>query len=216
MVTGIVVREVDGSSNRMRERFRVQKALSKGSRTISRVPMRTSTHPDFAYGNSAGYSLLRSIERMHTEMLEFKAEAEQGTRSLREDTERETKALKDELMILRPLRETAVNIRRRFFATFRRDHDKLPTPGDTAIIQIGNHAAHKGDVITDVSLFRNHFMDCHSTFVEIYGLDWCEAYPLLGILLDCSTPPVFSAVRGPRRARWGDCQDPRTRRDGKM
>jgi len=27
---------------------------------------------------------------------------------------------------------------------------------------------------------------------------------------------VFSAVRGPRKARWGDCQDPRTRRDGKM
>ena len=27
--------------------------------------------------------------------------------------------------------------------------------------------------------------------------------------------PVFAVVRGPRRARRGDCQEPGTRRDGK-
>jgi len=46
----------------------------------------------------------------------------------------------------------------------------------------------------------------------LFGAAWNGHEGLVKMLLE----PVFSAVRGPRRARRGDCQDPRTRRDGKM
>ena len=200
--------------------------------------MRTSTYPNMPYGNSAGHSLLRSIERMHTDMLEFKAEAEQEiravreekeqeakalreeterliqeetervtktfreeteqlvregiervTKTLREEAERETKALKEELVLLRPLRETAVDIRRRFFAVFHRP--RVPAPGDLTTISFGNRAAHSGDLITDVMLFRHQLIDCDETFKEIYGMDWRETDHLLGMFLGSSTPAMI-------------------------
>ena len=52
----------------------------------------------------------------------------------------------------------------------------------------------------------------HALAVEIGETDFdSENAPSIGALL-----AVFSRVRGPRRARRGDCQEPWTGRDGKM
>ncbi|PUU72397.1 hypothetical protein B9Z19DRAFT_1137751 [Tuber borchii] len=210
MVTGIVVGEVQGCSNRMREHFRIQKSLTKGTRRITRVQTRTTTHPQIAYANSAGRSLLSTFENMYQEMQDFKAESEKVTGALQQEvvklqdckaeskkvtgvlqqevvklqefkakSEEQTIAHTQELVVLRPLRRTGVDIRRRFYATFRRPRE--PADGDPAIIIDGNRAAHSGDVITDVSLFRHGLLhdDDLETFQELYGLGWAEAESLL-------------------------------------
>lgn len=177
MVTGLVVSEVEGCSDRRRERFRVKMSLAHGSRSITRVAKRTSTRPNTTYANSAGRSLLRSIEKMQTEIRENKAH---------------TMALKEELKWLRPLRSTSIDIRSRFFAIFRRGGET--DPDDPWIIKFGNEAAHSGDVETDVSLFRHNFLDFEETFKKVYGLDWGEAEGFLGMLLDSSTPVMIISL----------------------
>jgi len=92
--------------------------------------------PATAIANPGASLFLLSILTMETKIEQLVARME---------------ALQKELTILRPLQDTAVSIRDRFFATF------LPSPvstniGNPSLISVGKEKAHDGDVVTDVCL----------------------------------------------------------------
>ncbi|PWW72888.1 hypothetical protein C7212DRAFT_366058 [Tuber magnatum] len=170
MVTRLVYTEVDESADHRRELFRVKRFLTTEARSISRMRARTSANQT-AYANKPGRSLLRSIQEMKNDILELRNKVD--------NQEYGTKALTEELVILRPLKDTAVDIRRRFFATYRRREHGMEDE-DPPTINSGNLRAHAGDVCLDICLFKNHLIECDVTFSTLYGLSWLEAEPLLG------------------------------------
>jgi len=60
-------------------------------------------------------------------------------------------------------------------------------------------------LLSPASMFRDHH-DCRFSVIN-RGRGWKPG----GV----GGEAVFAAVRAPRGARWGDCQEPGTRRDGK-
>jgi gas vesicle protein len=146
-----------------------------------------------AYANKPGRSLLRSIQKMENDILALQNKVddeEHKTKALQnkaKELQNKAKELQNrvddqakELMILRPLTDTAVDIRKRFFATYRRREQEMEDK-DHSIINSGNRRAHAGDVCLDVCLFRNHLIeyDHDATFSTLYGLSWLEAESLL-------------------------------------
>jgi len=87
-----------------------------------------------------------------------------------------------ELMMLRPVKDTAIGICDRFFATFLKSkasgHIIL---GNHSVIEIGNQKAHEGDVETDICLLEHDMIRYPTTFRRLYGLAWAEAKSLLGM-----------------------------------
>jgi len=108
---------------------------------------------------------------------------EEAVKAEREIQQRATEALcriTKEVMMLRPLKTTAIDIRQRFFATFRRGQHSREVD-DHLIIDCGNLQAHAGDVVLDVCLFRNHEICSEETFSILYGVSWLQAEQLLGM-----------------------------------
>jgi len=101
-------------------------------------------------------------------------------------------------MMLRPLKATAIDIRQRFFATFRRKQDSLQVH-DQLIIHCGNHRAHAGDVALDVCLFKNHLICSDETFSTLYGVSWVPAEELLGMLV--YSPTLYQTICTSNRDR---------------
>ncbi|KAG0644724.1 hypothetical protein HOY80DRAFT_1028136 [Tuber brumale] len=83
-----------------------------------------------------------------------------------------------ELMISRPLQDTAVDIRGTFFATYHLRKDEIKDE-DRVTIRSGKRRAPAGDVCLDVYLIKNHALACEDTFYTQYGLPWFEAQSLL-------------------------------------
>ncbi|KAG0644537.1 hypothetical protein HOY80DRAFT_740295 [Tuber brumale] len=173
MVTGLVYTEVNRSADHRRERSRVKKSLTAEARLIRRM-RGTTPAKQKAYANKAGRSLLRSIHKMESDIVDLQNKVHE-----QEDNHiRSTKYLTEELMILRPLKENAVAIRRRFFATHRRSQDEMEHD-DPLTIDSGNKSAHRGDVCLDVCLFKNRLIEYDDTFCTLYGLSWSDAEALL-------------------------------------
>ena len=108
---------------------------------------------------------------------------EEAVKAEREIQQRATEALcriTKEVMMLRPLKATAIDIRQRFFATFRRGQHSREVD-DHLIIDCGNLQAHAGDVVLDVCLFKNHEICSEDTFSILYGVSWRQAEQLLGM-----------------------------------
>ncbi|KAG0124303.1 hypothetical protein HOY82DRAFT_634397 [Tuber indicum] len=95
------------------------------------------------------------------------ADYEEALKAECEARKEATEALMKEVTVLRPLKRTAVNIRERFFATYRRKKDALRIE-DPFIIDSGNLRAHAGDVILEVCLFQNHLISFEETFSDLY------------------------------------------------
>jgi len=88
-----------------------------------------------------------------------------------------------ELTMLRPVKDTAIGIRDRFFATILQSraqgHIIL---GNDSVIQIGNQKAYEGDVETDICLLEHDMIRYPTAFRQLYGLTWTEAKSLLGMV----------------------------------
>ena len=118
------------------------------------------------------------------------------TKAGKEETEalkKETRTLTEEVTMLRPFKETAVDIRKRFFATFRRREGGQENE-DPSTIDSGNQRAHAGDVCLDVCLFRHHLIECDDNFSTLYGLSWPEAEALLGMLCYSFRSPMTICI----------------------
>lgn len=193
MVTGLVYTEVNPSADHRRERSRVKKSLATEARLIRRM-RGTTPAKQKAYANKAGRSLLRSIHKMESDIVDLQNKVHE-----QEDNHiRSTKCLTEELMILRPLKENAVAIRRRYFATYRRSQDEMEDD-DPLTIDSGNKSAHRGDVCLDVCLFKKRLIEYDDTFSTLYGLSWSDAEALLGYeQLVCAMNARASAITDSR------------------
>ena len=100
--------------------------------------------------------------------------------------------------MLRPLKATAIDIRQRFFATFRRKQDSLQVD-DQLINHCGNLRAHAGDVVLDFCLFKNHLICSDETFSTLYGVSWVQAQELLGMLV--YSPTLYQTICTANRDR---------------
>lgn len=210
MVIGLVYTEVPGNADQTREVFRIKRALTTGAQRISRMRAGTPGN-NTAYANKPGRSLLRSIRTMEkklndqaTDLLTLQKKVDDQESDIlalrKKDNEQETEIVElqkrddqqdYELMMLRPLKDTTIDIRKRFFATHIRKKGE-DEPEDTATIMSGNLRAHAGDVCLDASLFKNGLIEEYDdTFSSLYGLSWSTAESLLGML-----PTVFSGGCG--------------------
>lgn len=200
MVGSIVYCDVDGNTDPVKELAAVKLSLTTAVDSVKMARVKTSTRPKTAYGNVSGTSILQSIEDMKIEMRQankktedkiakLEIDAETHNRECRAKTrtlEEQIEVLTQEANVLRPLRNIAVDIRKRFFATSRRGVEEERNPMDDITIDAGNRRAHEGDVITDVALFHNRLMTSFATFTRLYGLPWKDAEKLLGILINSS------------------------------
>ncbi|PWW75293.1 hypothetical protein C7212DRAFT_322750 [Tuber magnatum] len=163
MVSGLIYCDVDGNVDHSKELEAVMASLTTAARSISPVQVRTYAKPKTVYTNEPGCSLLQSLQTMASKI---------------DVLQKKTEVLSEKVAILGPLKNTAVDIRKRFFATFRRKKRHLAM-GDRSTIASGNNRAHARDVCTDVSLFRNKLICSGDTFTALYGLHWREAGDLL-------------------------------------
>jgi len=153
-----------------------KKGLTDEIQSVSRVQIRTSTTPQDAYANGPGASLLQSFHDRFEKLEQQGMEQREKVAVL----EKEGVTLKEKITVLWYLKDSAVAIRKRFFATYDRKQDQVQNSKDPAIGQ-GNKVAHDGDVITDVCLIENDLMDYKDTFTALYGLDWESAKELSGM-----------------------------------
>ena len=124
MVAGLVYTEVrvDANGDPRAEDLGVRRSLARGARSVSRMRIRDSPNQRTVYANGPGRSLLRSVLALHKkteeqeEALRAETEARRAeTEACKEATEglekKKIQTLTQELMILGPLRGTAINIR---------------------------------------------------------------------------------------------------------
>ncbi|KAG0123144.1 hypothetical protein HOY82DRAFT_575198 [Tuber indicum] len=204
MVIGLVYTEVDGDADSRQELARVKRSLSLRARSVSRIRVRTSANPKTAYANKRGQSLLRSLQDTEN-ALKAETEARKAeTDALKAETKAliaEMRVLTREVTILRPLKETAVDIRKRFFAAFERSQG-APEEEYGPSIDSGNKKAHAGDVFLDICLFRHQLLKCDESFLSLYGLSWYEAETLIGYKLLVSAMNKRATVLTDRRLQW--------------
>ena len=193
MATGIVYTEVDGSADPKIEVSRVKRALRDGVTKISRTGVRTLAN-QIAYGNEGGRSLLTLMHKMNNDVLALQRKVDdqqrKHTESIKELTETKdvsikaltetTAALTKEVNTLRPLGENTIEIRKRFFAIYRRRKHRGKR-NDRTTIRSGNFAAHGGDVRLDAKLFKNGLIEYEDTFLALYGLSWLEPESLFSM-----------------------------------
>jgi len=157
MVSATIYCEIAGSPHLRTELKMIQKVLSEAVPTIKRETIGPYTSPQSIYGNEARVSLLQSVLKTKSEVKQLRAETRELARKLDQQAE-EIKQLQKTKTLLQPLQGTALAIRRRFFATFRRV-EHLGGSGLVSTILGGNKVAHDGDVVTDICLFRNGLID---------------------------------------------------------
>jgi len=168
MLAGLVYCKVDRNNPKtpgQNDREVVAEGLKDVILTISLVQIGTYSRPETTYCNDAGGGLLSRLRKM-------------------EEKVNRLDALEAEVIMLRPLRKSAVGIRARLFATSR-VHAGMGGIGLQAFIDDGNEIAHRGDVVTDICLLRHGLIEYHTTFTYLYGMDWRAAMNLIGKLINC-------------------------------
>jgi len=150
----------------------------------------------------ARHEALKAERQAREEAINAEGEArEEAIKAEREVQRLATEALcriTEEVTMLRPLKATAIDIRQRFFATFRRKEDSLPVD-DRLIIHCGTLRAHAGDVVLDVCLFKNHLICSDETFSTLFGVSWVQAEELLGMLV--YSPTLYKTICSSNRDR---------------
>ena len=89
-----------------------------------------------------------------------------------------------------PLREIAVRIRIRFFATYCRSQG-LEVKERSESIRRGNSSAHWGNVVTDVLLLRRGLIVYEKAFTLLYGVGWRGTEELIDKRIDIALPRVL-------------------------
>ena len=179
MISSLVFCDTKTDPDPERELAAAKKGLTDGILSVSRVQVRTSAGPKEAYANEHGASLLELVDEMRTQIKTL----EQQVMEQREKMtvlEGEGMTQKEKITVLWHLKDSAVAIRKRFFAVYSY---KLK-PGQISkdpVIKEGNQVAHDGDVITDICLMENGLMDDKETFTALYGLKWERAKELSGM-----------------------------------
>ncbi|KAG0643724.1 hypothetical protein HOY80DRAFT_1133629 [Tuber brumale] len=165
MVVGLVYQDVDGFSDPRGDLAMIKMCLAEEFSSVVPVQIGSYSHAETAYTNEAGGSFLRSIrseiQQLSAETKDLRAENKDlraETKALRAENKdlrkesgcqkEELNRLRGEMTVLRPLRDNAICIRKRFFAI-----------------------AHSGDVITDVYLLEKGYMHCFEAFKILYGMD---------------------------------------------
>lgn len=163
--------------------LRLRKVSLIQSNLYHELQVRTYAHPQRAYANEPSFSILKSIKAMEArlQMLEEKIRGQEWI------------AIRDEITILRPLRDTAVGMRKEFFATFLRDQQS-DTIGNPAAVREGDQIAHVGDVVTDICIIKNGLMDYKEAFRALYGLNWQMAQELIGTYIYFYQSPLPTAL----------------------
>jgi len=168
MLAGLVYCEVDRNNSKtpgQNDREVVAEGLKKVIPTISLVQTGTYSSPETTYCNDSGRGILSQLRKM-------------------EEKVNRLEALEAEVVMLRPLRKTAVGIRARFFATSR-VQARMGGIGLRPSIDDGNEIAHGSDVVTDICLLKHGLIQSHQTFTYLYGMDWRVAMNLIGKLINC-------------------------------
>jgi len=204
MATGIVYTEVDRSADPKIEVSRVKRSLKDGVTKISRTGVRTlanqiaygneggrslltlmhkmnndvlalqkqvDNHNESIKGLTETKDALQKQVDNHNESIKGLTETKDASiKALTETTE----ALTKEVNTLRPLGENTIEIRKRFFAIYRRRKHRGKR-NDRTTIRSGSFAAHDGDVRLDARLFKNGLIEYEDTFLALYGLSWLDA-----------------------------------------
>ena len=173
------------------EGYRVKRSLAHKVRKVNRM----HAGPPFSrtiYTNKGGGSLLRSVQRsfnnMEANVLALRQQLKDQGQQLKDQGQlikgqgEGQKILNKEVMTLNPLKDTAISIRKRFLATYRREGVNEEQDDDEETIHIGNVQAHTGNVRLDVHLFRNNLIQHSQTFSSLYGTSWERAEVLIGML----------------------------------
>jgi len=162
---------------------------------------REARHEALKAERQAREEAIKAEREAREEAIKAEREArEEAIKAEREVQRLATEALcriTEEVTMLRPLKATAIDIRQRFFATFRRKQDSLQV--DQLIIHCGNLRAHAGDVVLDVCLFKNHLICSDETFSTLYGVSWVQAEELLGMLV--YSPTLYKTICTSNRDR---------------
>jgi len=157
MVGVILCTDVLGNPDPRKELLDAKRALAAAIPDVSREGAHTDEKTK--YGNQDGLSFLKTIlndmdklkrdadereKRINQEIAQIRQDAnqkEEQTVRRMETFLQETKELKHQVKVLKPLRGVAVDIRSRFFAIYR-DKENLPGTGVKSVIRDGNIAAH--------------------------------------------------------------------------
>jgi len=163
---------------------------------------REARHEALKAERQAREEAIKAEREAREEAIKAEREArEEAIKAEREVQRLATEALcriTEEVTMLRPLKATAIDIRQRFFATFRRKQDSLQVD-DQLINHCGNLRAHAGDVVLDVCLFKNHLICSDKTFSTLYGVSWVQAEELLGMLV--YSPTLYKTICTSNRDR---------------
>jgi len=195
MANGLVYTQVCEGAG---EGYRVKRSLAHEVRKVNRM----HAGPPFSrtiYTNKGGGSLLRSVQRsfnnMEANVLALRQQLKDQGQQLKDQGQQlkdqgqlikgqgeGQKILNKEVMTLNPLKDTAISIRKRFLATYRREGVNEEQDEDEETIHIGNVQAHTGNVRLDVHLFRNNLIQHSQPFLSLYGTSWERAEVLIGML----------------------------------
>jgi hypothetical protein len=151
--------------------------INEALESFGKTTYGTYTKPETIYASPGGGLLMQRLkaleeEQRHTQMKVRTLEALQR---------------KDEAngrVFPHYLRRTAASARRRFFAQSKlRGTGKIPDKSEAMVIVEGNHAVHRGDVITDSTLFELGDLTDREEFKRLYGVSATEA-----LMIKCKIP----------------------------
>jgi len=114
--------------------------------------------------------------------LEMEAKAAKSRASELEIRQKKTE---EWIATMQPLEQTAINIRKRFFAYHQRPISRKLSFTDPAIKK-GNQAAHEGNIRTDRTLISRGDITDLVTFYQLYGIEYEDAEPYLSMLITLS------------------------------
>ena len=184
MVVGLVYSNLDGHSDPEKELAMVKQNLIQAIPSVAPVQTGGWNSTETVYANPNSVPFLSMIEKLlaRTQALEKDSD----------DLKQKYNAQEEELTMLRPLKDTAAGIRKRFFANFLEIGAQASgniIMANPAVIDIGNQIAHEGDVITDTCLIKNGIINYPGAFKRLYGVNWEKA----GSLLSMPTNPSCHA-----------------------
>jgi len=179
MLAGLVSCEVDRNNSKtpgQNDYEVVAEGLKNVIPTISPVQTGTYSRPETTYCNDAGRCILSQLRRMEEKVNQLEA--------LEKEKVNRLEALEAEVVMLRPLRKSAVGIRARFFE-ISQVRAGMGGIGLGTSIDDGNEIAHCSDLVTDICLLKHGLIQYHQTFTYLYGMDWRAAINLIGKMISC-------------------------------
>ncbi|KAG0643251.1 hypothetical protein HOY80DRAFT_1033698 [Tuber brumale] len=200
MAWGLVSSIIEGNDDSRTELATIKQHLTSEIAHLVPVQIGPYSQPQTAYANAGGKTILGSLQRLEMQVqgLIEKTECLQDELT---QTNEELRDLRKEVTVLRPLKDSAVAIRRRFYANFTKNK-MSNNQVNTAVIEAGNVVAHCGDVVTDVCLHQSQLVCYNNTFKTLYGLPWEGAKVLIRYPHMVSVMDHRATIIAKRSGRW--------------